>query len=338
MTPRFVAGLAVAAAMSAGIATAAYISNHTSVVVSGAGERLLPELVRRANDVAEVSLASASDSITLKARDGQWVVDGSGYPVDRTKLQNILVELARMTKLESKTDNPTKYALLEVDAPAAEGAKGRLLTLKDTNGNTIGEIVLGKPAVGLAGAGGKAQYARIPSEARSWLIQGEIDVKPEIASFADTRLLSLTGFDITAARFRHPGSLALEIKQAGKAEDGTTKYEVMNLPEGAKLKDQSAARHAATDLASIEFTDVRPRKAGVPSKAEVEIETAKGMKLGFKLVEDQGKSWLTLDVLQPGSDKAAADALAAKSKWEFALSEHKAKQFQKTLADLVNAP
>jgi len=339
MTPRFVAGLAVAAMLSAGIAAAAYIQNHRSPSTAGAGERLLPDLVQKANEVAEITVTSASGSLALRAKDGEWVIADSGYPADRGKVADLVVQLAQLTRIEPKTDNPGKYALLEVEAPDKPTAKGRLVTLKDAGGATIGEVILGKHATGQTVAGRDAQYVRFPSEPASWLVQGAVDAGPEIGSFADTTLLSLAGADIVAARFRQPDGAALEIRRGPKGEDGSTTYEVANLPEGAKLKTEADARSAVMDLASVSFIGVRPRKAESPTSSEVEVETEKGLKLGFKLVEEGGKPWLSVDVLAPGSDQTAADAIAAKVKgWEFQVTDTKAKQLKRTLADLVQSP
>lgn len=341
MTPRLVGVLGVAAALSAGLAAAAWMGNNPAVSSAvGAGERLLPGLVEQANAVAEITVTSASGAITARRADGRWVLAESGYPADPEKIGRLIVQLAQLTRLEPKTDNPEKYALLQVEAPDREGARSRLVTLKGADGGVLAEAILGKPAAGRVGGGREAQYARLPSEPASWLVQGAADPKPEFGAFADTRLLTLAGGDIRSATFRKPGEeTPVEIRKAEPAADGQAQYEVANLPEGGKLRNAADARHAATDLARVDILDARPRKDGVTPAAEVEAETESGMKLRFRLVEEVGKPWLSIDVLEPGSDQAAADALAAKADgWEFAVSDHKARQFRKSLADLVEGP
>ncbi|MGE0214096.1 MAG: DUF4340 domain-containing protein [Parvibaculaceae bacterium] len=338
MRPRSVLLLAVAALVSVALAVWAYSANNRIVVSSAdTGERLFPALVEKANDVAEVTLKGADGSFTVKAKDGKWTI-ASGYPASQEKITRIVVELARMVRVEPKTDNPAKYPLLEVDAPDKPDAKGRLLTVKDAKGATLAEVILGKTATGGIGGGKDAQYVRLPSEPASWLVEGRVDARAALDSFVDTSILSLDREAVAAARFIHPDGSVLELKKTGKTEDGQSKYEITGLPAGAKLKSESEASFAATDIAVLEFTDVRPGKDMATPAARAELEMEKGLKLGFGLTEDAGKAWVSVSVLSPGEDKAAADAITAKTKgWEFQVGDYKAKQFKKTLGDLTEA-
>lgn len=339
MRPRGVLLLAVATAVSVALAVWAYTANNRGIVASGqAGERLFPALVEKANDIAELTLKGAEGTFAVKAKDGIWTTE-SGYPASREKIAKVIVGLAGMTRVEPKTDNPAKYPLLEVDAPDKPDAKGRLLTVKDARGGTLAEVILGKSASDQIGGGKAAQYVRLPSESASWLVEGRVDTRATRDSLVDTSVLSLDREAVEAARFIHPDGSVLELRKTGKTEDGQSKYEVAGLPAGAKLKSEAEPRFAATDLAVLEFTDVRPAKAAASPAARAELDMAKGLKLGFGLTEENGKSWVTVSVLAPGEDKAVADALTAKTKgWEFQVSDYKAKQFKKTLADLIEAP
>ena len=335
MRPRGVLILAVVAVCVA-LAAWAYTANNRGIVASGhAGQRLFPELVAKANDIAEVTLKGADGAFTVKAKDGAWTTE-SGYPASREKIARIVVGLAGMTRVEPKTDNPSKYPLLEVDAPDKPDAKGRLLTVKDAKGATLAEVILGKSASDQIGGGKAAQYARLPSEPASWLVEGRVDARPTPDSFVDTAVLSLDREAVEAARFIRPDGSVLELRKTGKTGDGQSKYEVAGLPAGAKLKSEADPRFAATDLATLDFTDVRPAKDMASPASKVELDMAKGLKLGFGLTEEDAKAWVTVSVLASGEDKAAADAIAARTKgWEFQVSDYKAKQFKKTLADLI---
>lgn len=336
MTPRIVAGLAVVAALSVGAAAWSYRAGHPNLAVAGVGERLLPELVERVNDVAEITVAQGERSLTVKAEGDGWVVADSGFPASSEKVRRALVGLARLSRLEPKTAIPAKYALIEVDGPGTAEAKGRLVTLKDAAGATVAAVVLGKPAAGRAGPGQEAQYARLADEARSWLVAGRVDAAPELRQWADTTLLSLNVDTVAAARFRHPDGEVVEVKKTGNTDHGAAKFEIVDLPEGKKPKSDITVRYAATDLANIEFVDVRRRKDDRQPVSEAELETDQGLKLGFSLVEEDGRGWLAIRVLDKGKDAETADAIASKAEgWEFALADYKAKQFQKRLSDLV---
>src|SRR5690606_33495159 len=76
MRPRSVLILAVAAALSVALAAWAYSANNRGIAAAGeAGERLFPNLVEKANDIAEVTLRGADGAFTVKAKDGAWTTE-----------------------------------------------------------------------------------------------------------------------------------------------------------------------------------------------------------------------------------------------------------------------
>jgi hypothetical protein len=63
---------------------------------------------------------------------------------------------------------------------------------------------------------------------------------------------------------------------------------------------------------------------------------ADGLKIGYRLVEDDGKGWITVSVLARGKDESEAAEIARRTAgWEYQLSDYKQKQFKKRLAELL---
>jgi len=337
MTPRTLIVLACLAVISTTAAVWSYTANHHYAVDAAAGERVLPKLVNRINDVAAIETKDGHGSIRVDRKGKGWVVAGSGYPADAKKLQKILVSLVQLTKLEGKTSAPAKYAQLEVGDPGKKDAKGRLVTLYDKSGKKIAAIVLGKLAPGRAGEGKDAQYVRIEGEAQSWLAVGRVDAYSDVTRWVDPTVVSLLVNHVERARIIHPDGEVLEVDRNGKTSAGTPKFDIAGtIPAGKKVKSDIGVRYTATDLANVDFVDVRPVKKGTSEVSRAELSMDDGLKISYRLTEEDGKGWITVAVLDKGKDAKKADEIAKRTAgWEYQISDYKEKQFKKRLADLL---
>jgi len=337
MSARAIVILVVMAVVSTAAAMWSYQANHRLAVDVVEGERVLSGLVDKVNDVAAIEAADAAGTIRLERGAKGWAVAGSGYPADPEKLQKILVALVQLSKLEAKTAAAGKYAQLNVDDHGAPDSKARLVTLMDKDGSTIAAIVLGKLAPGRAGQGKDAQYVRVEGEAQSWLALGRVDAASDIAKWVDPKVVAIRVDQVERARIIHADGEVLVVFHNGTTEAGTARFEIAGvLPKGKKIKSDIGVRYTATDLANVEFVGVRPVKEGTTEVARVELEMADGLKIGYRLVEDDGKGWITVSVLARGKDESEAAEIARRTAgWEYQLSDYKQKQFKKRLAELL---
>ncbi len=95
----------------------------------------------------------------------------------------------------------------------------------------------------------------------------------------------------------------------------------------------------ATDLVNLDLIDVRPIKQGGEVTAKSFVTTETGLELAFKLVEEGGKGWVSLEVLKPGSDQKVADDIKTRTAgWEFLVANNKRVAFKKRKKDLLLKP
>ncbi len=337
MTPRALIILACLAIVSTTAAVWSYTAHHHYAVDAAAGERVLPGLVNKVNDVTAIETRDSHGTIRVERKDKGWVVAGSGYPADGEKLQKILVSLVQLSRLEAKTSSAAKYAQLDVGDPGKKDAKGRLVTLYGKDGKTIAAIVLGKLAPGRAGEGRDAQYVRVEGEAQSWLAVGRVDAYSDVTRWVDPNVVSLLVEHVERARIIHPDGEVLEVYRNGKTSAGTPKFDIVGtIPEGKKIKSDIGVRYTATDLANVDFVDVRPAKKDTTEVSRAELMMDDGLKIGYRLSEEDGKGWITVSVLDKGKDEKKADEIAKRTAgWEYQVSGYKEKQFNKRLADLL---
>ena len=333
MTPRSViilAGLAVVALVGAGWQLQ---SNTAGYVEAQRGERLLPDLLAKANDVASITISQAGMNVRVERAGTSYVLGGSSYPVRGGKFQSAIVAAASLEKFEAKTAREDKYPLIEVEPIAGKDAKSRLIKFEDAEGNNLGEIILGKKARGrLGGTIGDGQYVRLPESEQSWLARGIVDADIKLDGWVDNSITDMNIEYVVRATFQPTGGEELVVRRTGVTEGGQSKFELNALPEGKKPKNDLTLRYAATDLANVGFVDVRKDQGGEIAHRTT-LMMADGLIVEFRIT---GDDWVSLHVVNEGKDKTTQKDLEGRTKgWQYKLADYKLKQLKLSMSDLV---
>jgi len=124
------------------------------------GEKLFADLP--VNQVAEVTIADAENRTTLVKGETVWQVEErGGYPADFDQLRDTVVKLSRLKIGRSFAGDPESLARLSLLPPSDsnDSARGTRITLKDSSGKTLADIVLGQIRSKEDGASG-GQYLK----------------------------------------------------------------------------------------------------------------------------------------------------------------------------------
>jgi hypothetical protein len=361
MTPKNFVYLAAAAAVSVLLAIVSFASNNQWSTGRTSGEKLLPGLSDAIREVAELEVRQGENAVVLERKGGNWMVKNrEGYPVDVAKVRTLLVALGEAELIERKTSNADRYAALELEDPAGNTAKSRLVKLTGAKGNTIAEVVIGKQRQeGYGGGKAGGTYVRRGGDSQTWLADAELSASAAVKDWVKTSFLSLDAGKIGRMTIEIPGEQALKIERPapkgpapkdkdakeakGSKETKEAKLAFVGFPpEGKKLKDAGAAEALARAASSIDLEDMRklaepPSGAGV---SVVKIEVADGPTATLRLRKDGDAHWLSVAVAGEGeAAKKAADAIADRtSGWEFRISASKAESILKNRSDLIEAP
>jgi hypothetical protein len=341
MTPTTFARLTATAAASAVIAGLLYASHNTWSAGIVSGEKALPAAAARPGDVARIELEQGGDKLALaRGKDDAWtVVQRNGYPVRADKVRSLLLALAEMRLVETRTRIPDKHKLLELEDTSAKDAKSRLVRLLDKDGKAIGEMILGKSLADAFGSGKGGIYVRRPGEAQTWLA----DRSPEVAilprDWIERSLLQLDATRNKELTIEQPdGQPPLVVK--GKVKDGKPDgFELGEpIPEGKRFKGSENADGIARSFAILDLDDVRKQVAPAAGAAvrKATLLTTDGMTLTYEIVKEKDATWLA--ITPSGSAEAVKDEVAKLTKrlggWQFKLSTGAAENLLKTRAEL----
>jgi len=213
---------------------------------------LVPELGQRINDVAQLQVKSADGTFTIARGESNWgMVEKADYPVDQGKVRTLLFALKDAEVLETKTSKPALYPRLGVEGVDAQDSASIELTVSDSAGAKLAEVVVGKRG---ASSSRDTYYVRRMGEAPSFLVEGDLTIDKSDSAWLDKQIVDLERERVKAIEILHTDG---ERVFAHKADQAATDFELADIPEGKELRYAGAPGSLATSLARLDMEDVR---------------------------------------------------------------------------------
>src|SRR5882672_5139173 len=136
------------------------------------GKPVFGDLLAHANDVESVT-----GKFAIARKGGGWALaEKDDYPVAADKLRQLVAGLADLRLLEAKTDQPDRYARLDVEDIAAKDAKSKQVMLAGAGGKPLATLIVGKQNFTSDLNGLHGVYVRKPGTAQAWLAQGAVEL------------------------------------------------------------------------------------------------------------------------------------------------------------------
>ncbi|HEV2188895.1 MAG TPA: DUF4340 domain-containing protein [Stellaceae bacterium] len=294
------------------------------------GQRALPDLAGKLNDLAWIRITRGAMTINFNLIAGHWaVVEKGNYPAAEERLRKLLGALAAVELVEPKTDRLDLLPRLDLDDPA--NGKSTLVALQDRAGAQVGQLIIGRRRPSSLGGGDAGVYVRKPGTDQAWLARGSFDLSGDVLDWIDRRIIDLPAANIASIVLTAPDGAATVLTRA--VPDATFAVE-----GSATSPDAKSAAILSGALIALDLDDVKPAtEMPIPADgaATAAFTTLDGLIVGTRLSPPQSGDWLALDVT--GFDKAEDEAktLNAKlSRWSFRIAPERAKLLRMTLADL----
>jgi hypothetical protein len=213
-----------------------------------------------------------------------------------------------------------------------------MVTLADTKGALMGDVITGKHRDDQLGGGEGGVYVRKPGTAQSWLARGKLDLAGNTADWLDKTLLDLPAAQVQKLVLTQADGSSITISRDKPGD----KLALAFMPKDKKLKYDSILDDAAGTLGKLQLEDVAPAKdfafpaSGV---SHAQFVAFNGETITLDLADKDGKSWAKISATGAGDGaKEAADLNTRVAPWIYALPSDKAKTLREKLDDLVEAP
>jgi hypothetical protein len=340
--------LLVLALITAVVVLAAIIARagRRSDPVDSAAETLYPTLSERVNDVYAIAVTSADEAFTIARHGEDWGLENKGgYPVKFEMVKEMLLGLAELRIVESKTSNPEYHDRLGLARPDADGEddQSTLITLRDGQGQPIASLIVGNRAE----SSGRSlrQYVRRADEAQTWLVEGSLNVNRTALNWIDRELLRLPRTRVQSVSISHADGESVHI--AREDEDQRT-FTVSDVPDGHELQRENIADSIAGAVGYLRIEDVAP--AGEIDFAGGQVTVAEfrsfdGLLLTIELLTGEDGTWISLCAApeDTGSEETVDEAVAGEidemnqrfNGWAFKIGSSSASSLMKRMADLT---
>ncbi|MCP5365216.1 MAG: DUF4340 domain-containing protein [Hyphomicrobiales bacterium] len=315
--------------------------------ITGTNTLVFPDLLQRIDNLAGIRIENADGTLTIESTEQGWgLKERDGYPVAPDKIKDLVISLARLTKIEPKTARADLYAKLGVENVDVDGATSQLVILEDKDKGALAKLIVGKAAYGLGEEGGV--YIRLPDEARSWAARGRLNVGRTPEDWLSRRVADIPVTDLARVQITHADGQVLTVT---RAEDGS--FTLQELPEGGSLRRPNELRSMASAISDLSLSDVRAAddiEFSDDKGLRARFETTGGLIVSVLVNELDGQPWLKLSArAQQTQQSESADqdtSIAAQAEmlndrwrnWVFGVPEWKIKPLRLNMAELLNAP
>lgn len=339
-------GLCAATVVVVGLAIFAVASQPNYQSADKAGELLFPTLVSDINKLKSVVVRTKDGTFTIETDGQNWrVKERDGHLADEKKVNEVVLRLARMTKLEAKTKLPELYERLDLGAIDAKDSRAKQVTLLDKDGKTIADVIVGKRKFTLGSKEG-GTYVRLPSDAQTWLATGELMPGDKARDFLKRDITDIKDKDIKRVSVRQADGERVVVYK-DKLEDTT--FKIQGIPAGREPATDFVADEFGRILAILLMDDVdKAADVNFPASKTIkaEFEGFAGFSVSLDYAEVDGRHWIKVRGEAPTTAassgqgetdwaKAMADLNARVDGWVFEVPAYEMAPLKKRMNDVT---
>lgn len=308
------------------------------------GTRFFPELAANLDKVSRLTLRHRDATFTMERRPGGWVMlENDSYPARSKAIQDLLYALSEARRLEPKTQEPSRYARLQVEDPAGAKAEAIGIDIFDGSNRPLASLILGKENLLLRSIGEGGAYLRLPDQKQAWLASGNLLASTEAKDWLDNPIVDIRRQRFAKALLRHPNGDVLVISNNGEGK-GDEKFIVEGLAPDEKLISEFYPTDIARVWETFEIIGAKARdNVSFADDATIEgrYETIDGLIVTFDLTTIDGADWLRINDVatrNTGSPEAVAEAKAFADRtrnFAFKIPEYQSIHLKKNRAQVV---
>jgi hypothetical protein len=300
--------LAIATGVVVLLATVAVWMRAASVAPAFTPTLVFPNLASKANDVATILIDSKGSAFSVtRDADGRWVLPGkSGYPADFNQVRKTILALAELKAVDQRTARPDWYERLGLGAPKT-GGSGVMITLKDSQGNVLADLITGQAVEGAAAGGNSALYARRSDNPQTYVVLGSYAPQPDQTQWLDKAFIDLPHDRMKTVQVKPLKGPPFTVARA-KPEDQNFVV-VEPLPRGRVLRTEAEPNGVGNALMGVTFADVvKANTLDFSNAAHTTYTTFDGLILNVASIEKDRDFWITVSATAAPQPAAAPPA------------------------------
>jgi len=256
---------------------------------------LLPTVAEQINAVDRVEVVTAGEAVVatlVKTGEGWQVEQMGGYHADWSKLQALLVTLAKARVIEAKTDKPEYYARLGVEDVTADDA-GSVLVNVSIDDQVTG-ILIGHPAKGRQG-----QYVRLQNAPDSALVDRVFEVPRETVDWTDSSIIDINSSEVAEVEIIHPDAERVLVMRISADQ---TDFDLAPPPQDREIRSSWAVNSLGSVFAMLNMETVQPAdNVDWTGAVKLRLLMFSGVEILADLVEQDDQYLLRLHASHPAA-------------------------------------
>ena len=174
------------------------------------------------DSIATIEVKSGDDTVTLKRKKGQFVVDQkSNYPAQASKINSLISDVLDIKTIEMFTKNPANHT----DLGVTEENAAYVVRFLKPDGEELTGVVIGRNK-----EQGQGLFVRLTSDDRVHVTLDRLNISTKAIGYVDQSLISVTAAEIEWVKSAGDGA-KYDLR---KSDDGNIVLDKM--PEGKKLR------------------------------------------------------------------------------------------------------
>ncbi len=229
---------------------------------------------------------------------GRWTIPShDGYPADAKdrmgKAAALVIGLKKEAVVGDEKGRHADYGLLDpLDSSAETKGRGTRITMKDSAGNVLADLILGKEVEGKM----QVRYVRSPDKKRIYRAKIDGELSTKFADWIETDLLKASSWDIAKITFdnysvNEQGRTLREAIVAGDkyvlAKDDAGKWTFAGIDAEKEEPNEEKLREIGDTLGQIKIVGVRRKPEGLNAR----LERATGIEAQMLARNLQGKGF-----------------------------------------------
>jgi hypothetical protein len=300
--------------------------------------------------IAKVQVAAEGKHVTLARKDDQFLVtDRESYPASVKEVNSLLMKVLEIRCHAVVSDSPDSHKEFGV----ADDAKTTKVELTGKDGKNLATVLVG------ANAKTGGNYVRMLSGNTVYSTLEPLWLTADPVSYLRTRLVEAPEADILSVSVSAGGA------EYTIARDKDNKPQLQSVPAGKRVKQQTDVEDVFKALTSLDFDDVTHSAEGIAWTGTYSCQLKNHLRYELRVGKKADKLYVAARAVGPTEDdfKKLQEATQSDSKqdiakktapllqasvtaqafngnsegWNYQLKEYQAKNFTRTLADLVEA-
>ncbi|KPJ91763.1 MAG: hypothetical protein AMJ55_11045 [Gammaproteobacteria bacterium SG8_15] len=251
---------------------ATLFSGPTDDEISGAGDKMYPDLLPRANDVSYIKIQTNQNTLTLTKDQDLWTVkEHDNYPAALDKVRELVLGVGNLTRVEPKTRKPENYSRIGLQDVSEQGSTSIQITMIAGSDKKLADLIIGdsKPAKGDASL-------------QSYYIRTAVPDKWEPKDWLDVDIIELKRERIQQVKVNHADG---ELVYIHRDNPDTRDFTLDSLQPGEQVTAPYEVNNIATTFTKMTFDDVvSAANAGVGDKPvySAVLTTFDGLEITFE--------------------------------------------------------